>query len=106
MELLVLIVLSAKPSRDPTKLAKGLGLSSRRFENAWSRLRDKGLIAPSEETTSDPQPICEATEAGRNLAGYALIALELDDFEPELLQSLRAAELKAPFPRTDRPGGL
>jgi DNA-binding MarR family transcriptional regulator len=106
MELLVLIVLSAKAGRDPKKLAKALGLSGRRVQNAWNRLREKGLIAPSEETTSDPQPICEATEAGRNIAGYALIATELADFEPELLSSLRADELKAPFPRADKPGGL
>jgi DNA-binding MarR family transcriptional regulator len=103
-ELLVLIVLSHKHGRDPKKLANGLGLSDRRVQKAWNRLREQDLIAPSDETSSDTQAIWRATERGRNIAGAALAAAELADFEPELLQGLRADQLKAPFARTQGPG--
>ena len=105
MEVLVLIVLSVKPGRDPQKLAKGLGLSTRGVRDAWERLRARGLIAPRDET-ADPLPVCEATASGRRIAMDAVAAAELAAFEPDLLRSLRADELEAPFRRTDRVGGV
>ena len=102
MELVVLAVVITKPGRDPAKLAKGLGLRAKRVAAAWSRLRDEGLIAPRDDAPADELPVYEATDAGKHLASAALMAAELADFEPDLLRSLRAHELKAPFWRPNR----
>ena len=97
-ELLILAALAmrGRPGREPRKLAKGLGLRKSRVIDAWTRLRDKGLIEPVPET-DEPEPRYQPSTAGRKLAGDALMALELSGYEPAGLKGMRESERRHPF---------
>lgn len=97
---------SSKPVRGPEPLATVLGLSRRRVARAWRRLAADGLIVTAPDATPGDQPKWSASAQGKELVRDTLMSLEVSEFEPELLGSLRRWDLKAPFPPSDRMGGL
>lgn len=99
-DLAPLLRLAIQGPQLPTALAEDMGLRVSEVRRSATRLEAGALI------TTDSQGGLEASPAGKALAADVLMALMVATFDPDMLDWLRAAELKAPFARTDGPGQL
>lgn len=98
-DLTPLLRLTAKGPLDESTLVEDLGLRAGGIRKTLQRLASADLIAESDQGW-------DATANGAALAKDAFMALMVTDFEPNLLEWLRAGDLKAPFGRTDGPNQL